>query len=943
MAGAARNIMVRAGADFSAITKQAQQASKSMKKMSSSIQASANLISKALSALGIGVALSSIVSAANEAREAYEQQAEAEAKLAKAMQNTMGASAAEVKSIKDLCAAQQELGIIGDEVQMAGAQELATYLEQTSTLKKLIPVMNDMAAQQYGYNATAESTASIATMLGKVMNGQVNALSRYGYKFDEAQEKVLKYGNEAQRAAVLADVVSQSVGGMNEALANTPTGRMKQLKNTISDIKEQFGLAVTTIGTAFLPLLTKVANVLSSIANLATRVAQSIANVFGKKLEKGAAAVSSGAGTAAVNAQAMADALGDVDKKAKKAGDSAKKAARNLMSFDELNVLSDNSSSGSTAADEVEDLSDALEDLSDETSLGTLFDFSDAVEGFGVLENALSKLRDAIGPIVDDIKIIFGGLYDFIAGVFTGDWDRAFDGLSRTVSGFGKLVSDVIGNIVVPAFDGLAGQVIKIIGGLFDYIQEKTGVDLSKIKENVLYSLNFIRYSVEGTAIKIGWIVQDLCDVAAAIIKGDWNAAWKAAEKVVEDAMIDITPTVQQLAQQTTQEMMNASQGVSESSDTAKAAVEESSKGIKDALTQVRDGAKDFSKSFSDEMGKAGEAAPKKFSDYFMEIIGKFRQNQLVRGLSDIVNAARICLGLNKKKSEFGEMGEESGEGYKEGWEDEFSSSKLSTWINNTFGGLIKSVKSFLKIGSPSKVFEDIGTNTIAGFYNGCKDKFRDVSNLFKGFANDFISFGKNMVTGLQTGFASMWSSFSSAVSTLVSSLLSGISSAIQTAFASLSSSVSSAVSSAKTTLSNFADSARTSINNILSSSKSSLNNIVSNVQTAVNGIISQANSILSRLRGRSYATGGMVEDGLFYANHNELVGKFSNGKTAVANNEQITEGIKRAVIEGMQTVLGGASGEETQPYNIYIGSDLLYSGYTKYSKRQQLISGGRA
>ena len=37
-------------------------------------------------------------------------------------------------------------------------------------------------------------------------------------------------------------------------------------------------------------------------------------------------------------------------------------------------------------------------------------------------------------------------------------------------------------------------------------------------------------------------------------------------------------------------------------------------------------------------------------------------------------------------------------------------------------------------------------------------------------------------------------------------------------------------------------------------------------------------------------------EDGLFYANHNELVGQFNNGKTAVANNEQIIEGIAGGV-----------------------------------------------
>ena len=47
------------------------------------------------------------------------------------------------------------------------------------------------------------------------------------------------------------------------------------------------------------------------------------------------------------------------------------------------------------------------------------------------------------------------------------------------------------------------------------------------------------------------------------------------------------------------------------------------------------------------------------------------------------------------------------------------------------------------------------------------------------------------------------------------------------------------------------------------------------------------------------YKAGGFPEDGLFYANHNELVGKFSNGQTAVANNEQITEGISDAVQRG--------------------------------------------
>ena len=53
------------------------------------------------------------------------------------------------------------------------------------------------------------------------------------------------------------------------------------------------------------------------------------------------------------------------------------------------------------------------------------------------------------------------------------------------------------------------------------------------------------------------------------------------------------------------------------------------------------------------------------------------------------------------------------------------------------------------------------------------------------------------------------------------------------------------------------------------------------------------------------FANGGFPEDGLFLANHNELIGGF-NGQTAVANNEQITDGIYRAVSDALRENGGG-------------------------------------
>lgn len=211
---------------------------------------------------------------------AYSIQSEAETKLANNMRNTMDAREEDIQSIKDLCSAQQQLGVIGDEVQLSGAQELATYLEKKSSLEKLIPVMNDMLAQQYGLNATQESAAQIATMLGKVMEGQVNALSRYGYKFDAAQENILKYGDEEQRAAVLADVVTSAVGGMNAELAKTDAGKAKQAANDIGDLKERIGELLAPIAT-FVISAGQLAMGLNSLATTATGIV-SLSQAFGK-------------------------------------------------------------------------------------------------------------------------------------------------------------------------------------------------------------------------------------------------------------------------------------------------------------------------------------------------------------------------------------------------------------------------------------------------------------------------------------------------------------------------------------------------------------------------------------------------------------------------------------------------------------------------------------
>jgi len=84
------------------------------------------------------------------------------------------------------------------------------------------------------------------------------------------------------------------------------------------------------------------------------------------------------------------------------------------------------------------------------------------------------------------------------------------------------------------------------------------------------------------------------------------------------------------------------------------------------------------------------------------------------------------------------------------------------------------------------------------------------------------------------------------------------------------------------------------------------------------------------------YATGGFPEDGLFFANHNELVGEFSNGKTAVANNQQIIAGIETGVYAAVSKALSQNNGGSQYIANeIIVDGDVLARSVTKAQERQ--------
>ena len=356
--------------------------------------------------------------------EAYNTQIEAEARLAATMKNSTGASEKEIKSVKELAGSLQALGVVGDEVQLAGAQELATYVSTTESIKKMLPVLNDMIAQQYGFSASTDSAVTIATMLGKVLQGQTSALSRYGYSFDENQERLLKFGTEEQRVATLAAVVEESVAGVNAALADTPTGKIKQLSNDFGDLKETVGQLLSEI---VYPLVTYLDVIVKKLNATFSAASGGIKSLFGIKDSN----VSFGGGSSEL-AESSAEAAENYEDIA----DSAKKAEKankgSLAAFDELNVLAQESEDGEdvpmTAIPEAEE-SFKIDTSDVKTQIDAVVD--KITSCIDKVKNKLLQAKDFSMPLIDAVSDHFGAAAENIGNGLSNYLDEYGDDIEK--------------------------------------------------------------------------------------------------------------------------------------------------------------------------------------------------------------------------------------------------------------------------------------------------------------------------------------------------------------------------------------------------------------------------------------------------------------------------------------------------------------------------------
>ena len=215
-------------------------------------------IGGAVSAIGGFISSTAIVGFFKECTQGAINATTANAKMTEVMKSASKATDSQIDSLKQYAVELSKTGVISAGLNKTAMTQLSTFGLTTDSIKTLIPQLDNLAVNQKGVNATSEDMMNYANMIGKAMQGTATAMTRVGVTMTDAQKKIIENGTEQQRASVIAEVLKQNYGNLNEEIAKTPEGKSKQLQNNLASLK-------VTLGQNLLPIVVKITSALSKL------------------------------------------------------------------------------------------------------------------------------------------------------------------------------------------------------------------------------------------------------------------------------------------------------------------------------------------------------------------------------------------------------------------------------------------------------------------------------------------------------------------------------------------------------------------------------------------------------------------------------------------------------------------------------------------------------
>lgn len=752
------------------------------------------------------------------------------------------------------------------------------------------------------YNDRYRTLEEASEAVRSAITGEIEPIRNAGIALTEAsmQEYLESIGmasvsveklTEAQKSEVRYAVMVNSA--MQQGIVGTYAREMETAEGAVRTLTQQLKTLGQALGSLFIPILQAVLPWISAFVELITEGIAAIAGFFGINFKKIQWGDPVGMKQTADGAGATADALGDAAKNAKAMKDYT-------MGFDELNIINPTSASGAASAGAAGGVGGDSLGL----DLDTLWDDSVLASASKQIDEIKAKIKSFFDEHKVGIALVSALLAKFVANKAWKKLDELFD-ISKKV----KSIPDLFHKSWFANF----GSGLKMLkNGHISFKDFLLGITGGLKTQNFASSAADLVLRL-GNALKTGFTKLPSLLVSAIKAIPVWGWVITAIAGMITLAVVDYDFT-------------DIGYKIGHALGTAL-------KKVGEWLGKAGEWIVEVGKSILGGIDAAWEWVKKEFDI----------QN-VVELIILMFNPVAWVTEIIPKMLEIGaEVLPGLWQGIQNGWDNFWGNVK--EFIN----GFVKGFKDALGIKSPSRVFAEIGRFIIEGLLNGITEKWKAIKTWFaENVAPKFtLEYWATLFDGIKQGVATKLAEVKQSITDKWGEIKEWFSSNVAPKLT---------VDYWKEKFVGLKNGFVQTIKNMLNTGIEMFNKFIGwlneklkfewDAITLMGKTIVPAGKVqlftIPQIVGR-FEDGGFLEDGLFTMNHGEIAGKFSNGQSVVANNQQIVDGIAQGVYEAVVAAMGANRSSGGQNINVYLDGKQIYASVKKTeSERGRSLMGNQ-
>lgn len=164
-------------------------------------------------------------------------------------------------------------------------------------------------------------------------------------------------------------------------------------------------------------------------------------------------------------------------------------------------------------------------------------------KGLDKVGSVFLTVAGVIWDVISSVLDALGGLIDFIAGVFTGDWERAWEGIKSFFSGIWEAIKSIV-SAVWNAIKSIVSAAISVVSSVISTVLNTIKTIFSTIWNSIKTTVNTVWNAIKSTISTVINTISTIISTVLNSIKTTFSTIWNSIKTTVTTIINSIKSTI---------------------------------------------------------------------------------------------------------------------------------------------------------------------------------------------------------------------------------------------------------------------------------------------------------------------------------------------------------------------------------------------------------------